>query len=294
MIAELNEGDAFERVAAAHGVSRTQAIRVFDEAYPKAGRKPLPKILLIDEFRFSAPHSKYLCHLVDFDRSEAVGLIRSRQKAYLGECFGRIGEKERARVEVFGHRRVRRIRAFGEEVAAERQGPRGSVPHRQAAHGGGRQDRGRGDAPERQRHLGLQLHETEMEAAPDEAGRRPGRALHEEIRRRDAALRRINQALPFPRQRLGQRLWLPSGPMQIHEGGGHVHQMPGERQIRRREAGKLRMQSAVKSRGDVQEMGGGDRQGAGEERVRDRAEQREDGSRERRCPNHDRRRVWVS
>ena len=70
--------------------------------------------------------------------------------------------------------------------------------------------------------------------------------------------------------------------------------MPGERQIRRQEAGKLRMRRAVQSRGDVQEMGGGDRQGAGEERVRGRAEQREDGSRERRCPNHDRRRVRVS
>ena len=46
-------------------------------------------------------------------------------------------------------------------------------------------------------------------------------------------------------------------------------------------------------RGDVQEMGGGDRQGAGKERVRGRAEQREDGSRERRYPNHDRCLVWV-
>lgn len=70
--------------------------------------------------------------------------------------------------------------------------------------------------------------------------------------------------------------------------------MSGERQIRRQEAGKLRMRRAVKSRGYVQEMGDGDRQGAGEERVRGRAEQREDGSRERRCQNHDRCRVWVS
>ena len=40
--------------------------------------------------------------------------------------------------------------------------------------------------------------------------------------------------------------------------------MSGERQIRRQEAGKMRMRRAVKSRGDVQEMGGGDHQGAGE------------------------------
>ena len=100
MIAELNRGDTFERVAAAHGISRTQVIRVFDEAYPKVDRKPLPKILLIDEFRFSTPYSKYCCHLVDFDKSETVDVIRSRQKAFLDEYFGRIDEKERARVKV--------------------------------------------------------------------------------------------------------------------------------------------------------------------------------------------------
>lgn len=100
MIAELNEGVAFERAAAAHGVSRAQAIRVFGEAYPRVGRKPLPKTLLIDEFRFGAPHSKYCCHLVDFGRSETVDLIRSRQKAYLDEYVGRIDEEERAGAKV--------------------------------------------------------------------------------------------------------------------------------------------------------------------------------------------------
>ena len=100
MLAELDQGDTFERVARAHGVSKTEAVRVFDEAYPEVRRRPLPRILLIDEFKFSTPYSKYCCHLVDFEASESVDVIRSRQKAYLDEYFGRIGESERGRVKV--------------------------------------------------------------------------------------------------------------------------------------------------------------------------------------------------
>ena len=40
--------------------------------------------------------------------------------------------------------------------------------------------------------------------------------------------------------------------------------------------------------------GPGNRQGAGEKRIRGRAERREDRSRKRRCPNHDRRRARTS
>ena len=64
ILAELNRGDTFEKVAKAHGISKTEAIRVFDEAYPEVGRKPLPRILLIDEFKFATEYSKYCCHLV--------------------------------------------------------------------------------------------------------------------------------------------------------------------------------------------------------------------------------------
>jgi transposase-like protein len=100
MLAELDQGDTFERVARAHGVSKTEAVRVFDEAYPEVRRRPLPRILLIDEFKFSTRFSKYCCHLVDFEASESVDVIRSSQKAYLDEYFGRIGESERGRVKV--------------------------------------------------------------------------------------------------------------------------------------------------------------------------------------------------
>lgn len=61
---------------------------------------------LIDEFKFSTRFSKYCCHLVDFEASESVDVIRSRQKAYLDEYFGRIGESERGRVKVLDRKSV--------------------------------------------------------------------------------------------------------------------------------------------------------------------------------------------
>ncbi|MCR5079184.1 MAG: transposase, partial [Bacilli bacterium] len=98
MLAELNGGDTFAKVSERHGVSKTEAVRMFDEAYPEVIRKPLPKILLIDEFKFHSRFSKYACHLVDFEKSNTVDVIRSRQKAYLDEYFGAIGQNERDRV----------------------------------------------------------------------------------------------------------------------------------------------------------------------------------------------------
>ncbi len=100
MLADLNSGETFAAVAKKHRVSETQAVSVFDAAYPEIARKPLPRILLIDEFKFRTEYSKYCCHLVDFERSETVDVVRSRQKAYLDEYFGRIGEEERRKVKI--------------------------------------------------------------------------------------------------------------------------------------------------------------------------------------------------
>ena len=100
ILSELNSGDTFDRVAKAHAISKTEAIRLFDKAYPEVKRRGLPKILLIDEFRFETEFSKYCCHLVDFEASQTVDVIRSRQKAYLDEYFAGIDESERKRVKV--------------------------------------------------------------------------------------------------------------------------------------------------------------------------------------------------
>lgn len=98
IIGELNSGDTFERVAEGHGISKTQVIKIFDDAYTEVPRHKLPKILLIDEFKFTTPCSKYCCHLVDFERSETIDVIKSRQKAYLDEYFSEIPADERSRV----------------------------------------------------------------------------------------------------------------------------------------------------------------------------------------------------
>lgn len=100
ILAELNEGDTFSRVALQHGVSVTEAVNLFDEAYPSVAGRALPKILCIDEFKFKTFGSKYCCHLVDFEASETVDVIRSRQKAYLDEYFAAKGESERRAVKV--------------------------------------------------------------------------------------------------------------------------------------------------------------------------------------------------
>lgn len=98
IIRELNSGLTFSQVANAHRISVTEAVRTFDEAYPEVRRLTLPRILCIDEFKFDTYCSKYACHLVDFERSETVDVIRSRQKSYLDEYFSSIAEKERCRV----------------------------------------------------------------------------------------------------------------------------------------------------------------------------------------------------
>ena len=100
ILAELDQGDTFARVAASHGISKQSVIAIFDEAHPFVKRRPLPRILLIDEFKFNTRFSKYCCHLVDFETSETVDVIRSRQKAYLDEYFGSMAEGERRRVKI--------------------------------------------------------------------------------------------------------------------------------------------------------------------------------------------------
>ena len=100
ILAELNVGDTFSRVAAQHGISVTEVVNVFDGAYPKIEGKALPKMLCIDEFKFETFGSKYCCHLVDFETSETIDVIRSRQKAFLDEHFSSIDEAQRRKVRV--------------------------------------------------------------------------------------------------------------------------------------------------------------------------------------------------
>lgn len=100
ILAELNQGHTFADVAKGHGISETAVTLIFDEAYPFVPRRQLPKILLIDEFKFETGFSKYCCHLVDFETSQTVDVIRSRQRAYLDEYFGSIPEPERRGVRI--------------------------------------------------------------------------------------------------------------------------------------------------------------------------------------------------
>jgi transposase len=62
-------------------------------------RLGMPRVLCIDEIRFSSQFDqKYCCVLLDFETGRIVDIVRSRQKAYLEEYFDAIPYGERARV----------------------------------------------------------------------------------------------------------------------------------------------------------------------------------------------------
>ena len=92
---ELLSKQTFSAVARAHRVSVTEVVNGFDAMHPKVQGKKLPKILCIDEFKFKTWAGKYVCHLADFDTSESLDLIISRQKAYLDEFFSKKDKAER-------------------------------------------------------------------------------------------------------------------------------------------------------------------------------------------------------
>ncbi len=120
MDSELLSKQTFSAVARAHRVSVTEVVNVFDAMRPKVRGKKLPKILCIDEFKFKTWAGKYVCHLVDFDTSESLDLIISRQKAYLDEFFSGKDKAEREGVRYL-------ITDMYDEYAAMAKAPEGSA-----------------------------------------------------------------------------------------------------------------------------------------------------------------------
>jgi transposase len=92
----------FQQIADRYGISESYAIRLFDAFFRSVPRRPLPRILCIDEVKYSEnENEKYACVLYDFEAREVVDVVRSRQMPYLREYFGRIPEKERRNAEYF-------------------------------------------------------------------------------------------------------------------------------------------------------------------------------------------------
>lgn len=91
----------FDAIGGKYGVSTSYIIKMFDEEFKYIPRKPLPKVLCIDEIKFSTSNSKYCCILYDFFNKDIVDIIESRQLPYLKQYFEGISIKERDNVEIF-------------------------------------------------------------------------------------------------------------------------------------------------------------------------------------------------
>lgn len=93
---------SFSQIAEKYNLSTSRVIQIFDEDFSFVPRKPLPRVLCIDEIRFTGTYdSKYICILYDFESKDIVDIIKSRKKAYLEDYFDRISIYERARVKYF-------------------------------------------------------------------------------------------------------------------------------------------------------------------------------------------------
>lgn len=100
--AEFFKPVSFSSIAKRYGITRNRVIQIFDEKVRFVPRRELPKILCIDEKRFSEEESQnYCCLLYDFKKREIVDIVRNRQLPYMEEYFDSISKKERENVKFF-------------------------------------------------------------------------------------------------------------------------------------------------------------------------------------------------
>lgn len=89
----------FSSVSRLVHLSVTEVIEIFDQ-YVQIERKPLQKVICIDEFYFSH-HSKnkFACLLIGFKNGLVLDVLESRKKSYLRNYFRMIDQKEREAVQ---------------------------------------------------------------------------------------------------------------------------------------------------------------------------------------------------
>ena len=90
----LRDSVSYSYVARKHHVSISTVLRVFDGI--GYGTKPLPRVLLIDEFRGNAGKEKFQCILMNGETSEIVDILPSRKYADLALYFSK---KDTSKVE---------------------------------------------------------------------------------------------------------------------------------------------------------------------------------------------------
>jgi transposase len=91
----------FTEIASKYHLSKMRIMQLFDESIKYVPRLYMPRVLCIDEIRFSEDLGQnYVCVLTDFDTGEIVDIVKNRQMAYLREYFASIPliERETTRI----------------------------------------------------------------------------------------------------------------------------------------------------------------------------------------------------
>lgn len=92
----------FADIAKRYGLSKQRIVQIFDEKIKYVPRRNMPRVLCIDEIKFSEElDQNYICILSDFEKKEIVDIIQNRKMAYLKEYFSSIPLKERLNTKVF-------------------------------------------------------------------------------------------------------------------------------------------------------------------------------------------------
>lgn len=87
IINSLRKSVSFSYVARKHHLSISTVIRIFDAISYKG--KPMPKVLLIDEFKGNADKEKFQCILMDGETKEIIDILPSRKNADLQLYFSK-------------------------------------------------------------------------------------------------------------------------------------------------------------------------------------------------------------
>jgi len=92
----------FADISNRYSLTKNRIIQMFDEKVKYVPRRKMPRVLCIDEIRFSEElDQNYCCVLYDFEKKEIVDIIKNRQIPYLREYFGSIPISERENTKVF-------------------------------------------------------------------------------------------------------------------------------------------------------------------------------------------------
>lgn len=102
IITDFSRPFTFTEIAKNYHISLNHVIKIFDGQVKFVPRLKMPRILCIDEIRFSEEiNQKFVCVITDFENKEIVDLIKNRQMPYLREYFDNIPLKERENTKVF-------------------------------------------------------------------------------------------------------------------------------------------------------------------------------------------------